>query len=201
MSARTSERLLEEPGLPVLSLQECSYDLDNNEYLVDCKEAAICCDEIARQYNARVGGIASPPKSVDAVFVGADGHCMFIEFKNRGLDKRLALETIRKAYDTLLILGDLRGVRIGETRIDSDLVLVVSAKKTRARNREKHNNRSEVSLSGSFSEFGKTIARIANDHFIEGGMGSLKGYCFNDVFVRTDEEFQENDMKGRASLL
>ncbi len=201
MSGGTNQRLLSASDLPVLSLQECSYDSDNKKFLVDCEEKAICCDKVTEHYVARIGGIKSPPKSVDAAFVGADGRCTFVEFKNRALDKRLALETMRKAYDTLLILADLKGICIGETRNDSDLVLVVSSEKTRARNKENHDNRTEVSRSNSFSQFGKTLAKIANDNFIEGGMGTLKGYCFNDVFVFTEREFQEDFMRGRKSLL
>ena len=108
-------------------------------------------------------------------------------------------ETIRKAYDTLLILCDLRGVRIGETRVDSDLILVVSGEKTRARSGKRSDDRAEISRSDSFSRFGKTIAKIADDHFIEGGMGALKGYCFNDVFVYTEEESQKSLVKYRDS--
>ena len=31
-------------------------------------------------------------------------------------------------------------------------------------------------------------------------MGVLKGYCFNDVFVYTEEQFQDEAMKGKKSV-
>lgn len=184
-----------------LTLRECSYDSDNREYLVDCEDPAICCDEVVKRYNAQVGGIREPPKSVDAVFVGDDGRCTFIEFKNKALDKSLSYETRRKAYDTLLILGDMQGVRIGETRSDSDLVLVYSGAKTHKKGRTNEAGRVEVSRSESFSNFAKTIAKMAKTHFIDAGMGVLKRYCFHDVFVCTEDEFQKEIMKDRISLL
>lgn len=88
MSGRTSEHLLSMPNPPVLTLRECSYDAENDVYLVDCEDTALCCDEIVRQCNAQVGGIREPPLSVDAIFVGTDVRCMFIEFKNRAMGNR-----------------------------------------------------------------------------------------------------------------
>lgn len=171
------------------SLTQCSYDSTNQVSLVVSDCLAIDFDETARSYNAQIGGSHETPVSIDAIACNLDGSCSFIEFKDQGLDSDLPYLVRRKAYETLLLLNDLCGVHISDTRQDADLILVYSSDKTDYDKLPKRNPKKHVSDSPSFVSIGKSLAAAGNDHFIQKGLGSMKGLFFRDVYTYSEGEF------------
>ena len=144
---------------------------DNIDFMTNSKLSVVNFDAVAREY-ARKHNLKFLPTSNDAVFIDRD-NIIFIEFKNGIISKEERVKIKEKIYDSVLMLLDILDEKIIYGRNNIKYILVY--------NNEKN---SRVAI-------GKSIAKMAGNHFVELGLDKFKGFCLKDVYTYTKEEFEQ----------
>lgn len=144
---------------------------DNIDFMTQSRLSVINFDAVAREY-AKIHHLKVLPTSNDAVFIDCD-KIIFIEFKNGIMSKEERIKLKEKIYDSVLMLLDILDQKINYSREHIQYILVYNSEKN-----------SRVSI-------GKAIAKMAGKHFVELGLDKFKGFCAQDVYTYTKEEFEQ----------
>lgn len=143
---------------------------DTVDFMTQSKLSVVNFDAVAREY-AKTHHLKMLPTSNDAVFID-DNKIIFIEFKNGIMSKEERLKIKEKIYDSVLMLMDILDKKISYSRENIQYILVYNSEKN-----------SRVAI-------GKSIAKMAGNHFVELGLAKFKGFCLKDVYTFTKEEFK-----------
>lgn len=174
----------------ISTLKETSKDDSNNEFMTNCSLQVVDFDSAKSRY---VEDLETKPKdtpaSVDALYSDPSGISTLIEFKNGNLSGSKHREIHRKVRDSLLMLGDIAKLHIGDTRAFMDFVLVYNEQKNLA-GTETANPATKVQESCSRVKIAKHFAEKGRSEYIRFGLDTFKGYCFRNVHTYTVREFE-----------
>ena len=187
------------------SLEEVSYDNENDIYMSNSQMQVCSFDKVKEWYVSEKIPLANPnPKSNDALYFG-ENECYFIEFKNGKITNQVNFEINKKIYDSLFILFDLeyrdkKGNLVNSisyTRSSMTYILVyneensLNSRPTR-QTEEGKNRQQEVSSSRHRNELYKTMRKLAKEEFILFGLDQFENYLFKKVHTYTEKEFEQN---------
>lgn len=160
----------------ITKLFRTSRDNSKGKNMTEIKTEVVNFDKIPAEY-AKNKGLATLPKSVDALLVTENDQWVFIEFKNGAVDK---CEVHRKIYDSLIMLIDL-GIKdnFDFFRKNGSYVLVYNSEKYKKGCLEHRNKIYEYST------------RRANTETKLFELEKLEKYLLNSVHTYTVKEFEE----------
>ena len=114
----------------ISTIRETSYDSEHDEYMTDSEVKVTDFDRVKTDYMNKLGLTEENAHSVDALAKGIEGSLFYlVEFKN-GNCKNEAQGINLKIRDTLLILCDICGKKISDTRESIIFVLVYNSSRT-----------------------------------------------------------------------
>lgn len=195
----------------VSKLKDTSIDKENNEYMVECSLNVCDFDKVKEWYIENKVPLVTPnPKSNDALFFD-DDESYFMEFKNGKIDNGVNYEIIKKIYDSLFILFDLKYFdrngdcvdSISYTRSRMNYILIYNEQKyaeagptrqtkegfTRQKERNSHSPSRDLLYKG--------VAKLAKDELIKFGLDQFKNYFFKNVHTYTVKEFEKYILKDK----
>lgn len=185
------------------SLEETSYDNENQTYMVHSQMKVCAFDKVKEWYVSEKIPLANPnPKSNDALYFGEDGS-FFIEFKNGRISDKVNFEINKKIYDSLFILFDLKyrdkkGMlvdSISYTRKRMTYILVYNEanylKYGPTRQTKEGEKRQQITVSYHRDQLYKTVRGLAKKEFILFGLDQFQNYLFQEVHTYTEREFTE----------
>ena len=127
--------MIDVDSIPLLNsclstLKEVSKDDSNDEFMTNSLVQVVNFDSAKSRYVENLETkLNDTPASVDALHCDPSGISTFIEFKNGNLDGARYREIHRKVRDSLLLLGDIAKLHIGDTRTNMDFILVYNEQK------------------------------------------------------------------------
>lgn len=147
------------------TLKEASRDSSNDrdDFMTESNFEVVNFDMVKRQYLNELGFSEEDAKSVDAVFQSGDKYYL-IEFKNGTIDSKNIKEKVK---DTLLILGDIVGSTLSDSREKFEFILVYSE--------ELHRN---INYRNLIALHRAQQSKIDFDMF---GLNHMQGYYFKNV--------------------
>lgn len=182
------------------TLEETSRD---GEILMINSKLMVCAfDKVKERYVGETIPYVDPnPKSNDALYF-ADDVCYFIEFKNGKINNTVNYEIIKKIYDSLFILFDLKYPdkkgnvvdSISYTRANMIYILVYNEenyiKMGPTRQTTEGIERQEGrSVSKHRDKLYRTVRGLAGEELVLFGLDQFRTYFFKVVHTYTTEEF------------
>ena len=154
------------------TLHLTSKDDSNDEYLSNSSLPVYNFDDIRTNYIESFS-LERIPMSADA-FVKINASEMYlVEFKNGAISNREIFEIRKKMYDSLLLLCDLLGIGISQTRQSLQFILVTNERK-----------RNDLAKRKVTSEKG-------NEHKTGYGLDDFVDIYYKDVHTVTAHDFQK----------
>lgn len=132
------------------------------------------------------------PRSVDALLLLNNGRSVMVEFKNGKINAKKSYEIHQKVLDSLLILFDLTGLTLSDTRINFDFVLVYSGKDNENGLEKGEQKNNSVQASQSRESILNSISKKAKEKVIRFNLRKLEHYCFDSVHTCTEKEFERD---------
>lgn len=188
--------MIDVDSIPLLNsclstLKEVSKDDSNDEFMTNSLVQVVNFDSAKSRYVENLETkLNDTPASVDALHCDPSGISTFIEFKNGNLDGARYREIHRKVRDSLLLLGDIAKLHIGDTRTNMDFILLYNEQKNPV-SIDEENSATRVQESSSRVKIAKHFARKGKSEHIRFGLQTFKGYCFRRVHTYTVQEFEE----------
>lgn len=169
-------------------LKELSKDNSINEtpcYLTESSIRAVDFDKVKTAYVNHLGLSEETATSVDALAYVAS-HLALIEFKNGEMksEKRKVKDKIR---DSLMILCDISGKTISDTRKNLDFILVYNQNKNPLPNQFK---KGIIQESPSRTSIGKYFSQKGGQEYILFDLERYKTLYFREVHTYSKEEFE-----------
>ncbi len=160
------------------TLKKLSWDNSNNSFMTDSTHEAVDFDKVKTKYTNNLDLSEENAKSVDALTVIANED-VFIEFKNGNMkNEKKSVES--KIRDSLLILGDIVGCNISQTRETMNFILVYNKEKNP--DREQRNSRNLIS---------EHIMGKADMEKIRFGLEKFQSLYFKEVHTYDEMQFKK----------
>lgn len=182
------------------SFRNVSIDTDNDEPMTFSNETVINFDKVKDCY-VQVTSIIHTPKSADALFI-KDEEYYFIEFKNGAIAQRHVYEVVQKAYDSMLMLLDIKEKTTSFSREKVHYILVYNydknkkeinkQAKSRVENRDGRLLEDEIQDSSSFQDIVLEIGGYSKRNVDVFGLRKKLGDFFmKDVKTYKQSEFEQ----------
>ena len=155
------------------NLSKDDHDKQNIEYMTESSIEAVDFDIVKRKYVNALQLSEEVAKSNDAL-LKMKNDFIFIEFKNGKVNPG---EIKQKITDSLLILCDITGITIKETREELDFMLVINEKKNIGR------------IEAAKRKIGNHYLSKARKTLILFGLEKYETLYFKSVYTCTEVEF------------
>ena len=170
-------------------LKEASKDdHDGNiTYMTHSTLNVVGFDAVKSEYVKNLS-VSETPKSVDALFLGDNGECVFIEFKNGYVDTKKEFDVRLKIFDSLLIFTDIVSEGVSYTRKNVTFIFVYNE----GRNPLPDGVHAEMQVSSSREAIARYfIEGKAKKKYIRFNLERFEKLYFKDVFTLNQELFEE----------
>lgn len=159
-----------------MTLKETSLDSSAGVYMTESEMEVIGFDYVKTAYANSFSMSEEYAASVDAIIERDSAIEYFVEFKNGKVEPKTKRNIKDKAKDSLLIVSDLCGITVSNTRNSAIFILVYNEEK----NRQGH----------QCGGIQKHVMELGNEELIRFDLEKLKLY-FKEVHTYNENEFEE----------
>ena len=179
----------------VCTLKETSKDkhdgTKSNDYMIESLLPVVNFDTVKDKYIKDMS-LSETPASNDAFYVDSQGNAYFVEFKNGVMNRQKVFKVRLKIFDSLLMLTDIGGVSIADTRDKLTYILVYNEEKNPVP------EETEYQVSQSRVAISQHYLHKSNKEFIRFDLERFNKLYFKDVFTVNAKRFNDDFVKKWA---
>lgn len=161
------------------TVAHCSRDKEGKRILIDSSESVVNFDAVKEDY-AKKNSPDQTPASADGLFLDSSGDYVLVEFKAGDQKKH---EILKKAYNSAIILSDLKNKNIAWVRNNVKFILVFYPEK--ASKDENINSRNNLYNQGTKNSSKPILIYLKPvSHFLYDNVYELTPEDFSDQYLQ-----------------